>query len=75
MRVCLGRFFYITRHNKLKFHSREMSEIERHNLIEALEKSNGNKSEAARYLGLKRSTFFNKLKKHGLLDTTTRVKT
>ena len=44
-----------------------IGEIERKRLIEALEEARGNKSQAARSLGLKRSTFFNKLKKYGLL--------
>jgi len=44
-----------------------IGEIERKRLIEALEEAHGNKSRAARSLGLKRSTFFNKLKKYGLL--------
>ena len=48
-------------------HAEVISEIERQRLIEALEKARGNKSEAARSLGLKRSTFFNKLKRYGLL--------
>ena len=46
-----------------------IGEIERKRLIEALEEAHGNKSKAARSLGLKRSTFFNKLKKYGLLTT------
>ena len=40
--------------------------FERHRLIDALEEARGNKSEAARLLGMPRSTFFSKLKKHGL---------
>jgi len=40
--------------------------FERHRLVDALEQARGNKSEAARLLGLPRSTFFSKLKKHGL---------
>ncbi len=39
---------------------------ERQELIEALLHCAGNKAEAARLLGLPRSTFFSKLKKHGL---------
>ena len=42
--------------------------IERRQLLEALEKSGGNKARAARLLGLARSTYFSKLKKHGLAD-------
>ncbi len=40
--------------------------FERHRLLDALEGARGNKSEAARLLGMPRSTFFSKLKKHGL---------
>jgi transcriptional regulator with GAF, ATPase, and Fis domain len=50
-------------------HTEVISEIERQRLSEALERAGGNKSEAARSLGLKRSTFFNKLKRYGLLTT------
>jgi transcriptional regulator with GAF, ATPase, and Fis domain len=39
---------------------------ERQRLVDALFKSGGNKAEAARLLGLPRSTFFSKLKKYGL---------
>ncbi|MEZ4337185.1 MAG: sigma 54-interacting transcriptional regulator [Sandaracinaceae bacterium] len=41
-------------------------EIEARILVRALERSDGNKSEAARRLGLKRTTFLDKLKRHGL---------
>jgi transcriptional regulator of acetoin/glycerol metabolism len=40
--------------------------FERQRLLDALEEARGNKSIAARYLGMPRSTFFSKLKKHGL---------
>lgn len=40
--------------------------FERQRLIDALQDAQGNKSEAARYLGMPRSTFCSKLKKHGL---------
>ncbi len=40
--------------------------FERHRLLDALDEARGNKSEAARLLGMPRSTFFSKLKKHGL---------
>ncbi len=40
--------------------------FERHRLLDALEQARGNKSVAARLLGMPRSTFFSKLKKHGL---------
>ncbi|GIW88529.1 MAG: hypothetical protein KatS3mg108_2853 [Isosphaeraceae bacterium] len=44
----------------------EWADYERHRLIDALTEARGNKSEAARLLGLPRSTFFSRLKKHGL---------
>jgi transcriptional regulator with GAF, ATPase, and Fis domain len=39
---------------------------EREQLVHALAATGGNKAEAARYLGLARSTFLSRLKKHGL---------
>jgi transcriptional regulator with GAF, ATPase, and Fis domain len=44
----------------------EFFAYERQRLTEALEEAGGNKSIAARLLGMPRSTFFSKLKKHGL---------
>jgi transcriptional regulator with GAF, ATPase, and Fis domain len=44
----------------------EAAAFERHRLVDALEQARGNKSVAARLLGMPRSTFFSKLKKHGL---------
>ncbi len=44
----------------------EAFDYERARLIEALSEARGNKSEAARLLAMPRSTFFSKLKKHGL---------
>ena len=41
-------------------------EVERRLLERALLRSGGNKSEAARMLGLKRTTFLDKLRRHGL---------
>lgn len=41
---------------------------ERQLLIEALHQCHGNKTKAARRLGLPRSTYFSKLKKHGISD-------
>jgi formate hydrogenlyase transcriptional activator len=41
---------------------------ERRKLLQALQQSHGNKARAARLLGLPRSTFFSKLKKHALAD-------
>jgi two-component system response regulator HydG len=43
-----------------------LEQVERRVLQRALERALGNKSEAARLLGLKRSTFFDKLRRHGL---------
>ena len=44
----------------------EAEAYERRRLIDALEGAKGVKSEAARLLGMPRSTFFSKLKKHGM---------
>ncbi|MEO6808266.1 MAG: sigma 54-interacting transcriptional regulator [Isosphaeraceae bacterium] len=44
----------------------EFEAYERGRLIDALREARGNKSEAARLLAMPRSTFFSKLKKHGL---------
>jgi DNA-binding NtrC family response regulator len=44
----------------------EAEAYERRRLLDALEEARGIKSEAARLLGMPRSTFFSKLKKHGL---------
>jgi transcriptional regulator with GAF, ATPase, and Fis domain len=44
--------------------------FERHRLLDALEQAGGNKSVAARLLAMPRSTFFSKLKKHGLASGT-----
>ena len=41
--------------------------FERQRLVDALDESRGNKSEAARLLGMPRSTFCSKLKKHGMI--------
>ena len=41
-------------------------EVEREELLAALEECGGNKSQAAKRLGLPRSTFFSKLKRHGI---------
>ncbi|MDH5676665.1 MAG: sigma-54-dependent Fis family transcriptional regulator, partial [Myxococcales bacterium] len=40
--------------------------VERRVLARALERASGNKSEAARLLGLKRTTFLTKLARHGI---------
>ena len=44
----------------------EFVAYERQRLIDALNEAKGNKSVAARLLGMPRSTFFSKLKKHGI---------
>ena len=44
----------------------EYLEFERQRLLDALNESGGNKSVAARLLGMPRSTFFSKLRKHGI---------
>jgi transcriptional regulator with GAF, ATPase, and Fis domain len=44
----------------------EVEAYERQRLLDALDEARSNKSEAARLLGMPRSTFFSKLKKHGL---------
>ena len=46
----------------------EDPESERRQLIEALQHCGGNKTKAARRLGLPRSTYFSKLKKYGIQD-------
>ncbi len=43
------------------------AQLEREELIRALRAADGNKAEAARRLGMPRSTFISKLKKHGIL--------
>jgi transcriptional regulator with GAF, ATPase, and Fis domain len=44
----------------------EVIAFERQRLLDALDEAHGNKSEAARLMGMPRSTFCSKLKKHGL---------
>jgi len=44
----------------------EFTDYERQRLLDVLEEASGNKSVAARLLGMPRSTFFSKLKKHNL---------
>ena len=43
-----------------------LEEVERRELVAALEKARGNKADAARVLGINRSTLYYRLKKHGL---------
>jgi transcriptional regulator with GAF, ATPase, and Fis domain len=45
----------------------EFAAYERQRLIDALNEANGNKSVAARLLGMPRSTFFSKIKKYGIV--------
>ena len=45
---------------------KEYNSYERHRLIDTLNEAQGNKSVAARMLGMPRSTFVSKLKKHGI---------
>ncbi len=45
----------------------EPDAFERAQLVDALDEAGGNKSEGARLMGLPRSTFCSKLKKHGLI--------
>ena len=47
--------------------------VERQALVAALHKCGGNKAQAARLLGLPRSTYFSKLKKHGIRDGATEL--
>jgi DNA-binding NtrC family response regulator len=48
-------------------HAREMRALEKQRLVLILEQAEGNKSSAARALGMPRSTFLNKLRRHDLL--------
>ncbi len=50
-----------------KPHDAVMEEIERHRLTAALTAAAGNQSTAAKALGMPRTTFINKLRRHGLL--------
>ncbi len=45
----------------------EFVAYERQRLLDALNEAGGNKSVAARLLGMPRSTFFSKIKKHGIV--------
>ncbi|HHE74991.1 MAG TPA: sigma-54-dependent Fis family transcriptional regulator, partial [Desulfobacteraceae bacterium] len=51
-----------------------MQEIEKRELIEALEKAGGNKSKAAKFLGVSRVTVWNRMKRFNV-DTPRQVKT
>ena len=48
-------------------HDAVMEDIERRRLVAALRASGGNQSHAARSLGMPRTTFINKLRRHGLV--------
>ena len=48
------------------FVGRTLEEIEKAAILEALERYGGNRSEAAKALGLPRRTFYNRLRKHGI---------
>jgi transcriptional regulator of acetoin/glycerol metabolism len=45
----------------------EFVAYERQRLVDALSEAGGNKSVAARLLGMPRSTFFSKIKKYGIV--------
>ena len=51
-----------------------MQEIEKRELIEALEKTGGNKSKAAEFLGVSRVTVWNRMKRFSI-DTPRQIKT
>ncbi|MBI2889765.1 MAG: sigma 54-interacting transcriptional regulator [Nitrospirae bacterium] len=46
----------------------DLEELEKERLLAALEKARGNRSRAARLLGIPKSTMWDKLKKHGLMS-------
>ncbi|MFG0319579.1 MAG: sigma 54-interacting transcriptional regulator, partial [Planctomycetota bacterium JB042] len=48
------------------FGGRTLEEIEKAAILEALERCGGNRSDAAKALGLPRRTFYNRLRKHGI---------
>jgi transcriptional regulator of acetoin/glycerol metabolism len=48
-------------------HDVVMEDIERGRLTAALREADGNQSHAAKALGMPRTTFINKLRRHGLL--------
>jgi two-component system response regulator HydG len=45
-----------------------LEDVERNTVLETLEAAAGNKSEAARRLGITRRTLHKKLKKYGVMD-------
>ncbi len=46
-----------------------LREVERGRILEALRAARGNKKQAARNLGIHRSTLYDKLRRHGLIDS------
>ena len=62
------------RYRAAKPASINMQEIEKRELIEALEKAGGNKSKAAKFLGVSRVTVWNRMKRFNV-DTPRQVKT
>lgn len=58
--------------NALSSGSDDDPEVERRVLVDALRQCGGNKTKAARRLGLPRSTYFSKLKKYGISDDDSR---
>ena len=56
-----------TRQSHLALAGRTLDELEREAIRQALEVARGKRVEAARLLGLPRRTFYNRLKRHGLL--------
>ncbi len=52
---------------------RTLAEIERLAIIQTLQRTNWNKQEAAQILGLYRPTLYSKMKKHRIIDPTTKV--
>jgi transcriptional regulator with GAF, ATPase, and Fis domain len=51
----------------ISFHGLTMDEIEKRAILDAIERCGGKRSEAARVLGLPRRTFYNRLRKYGIL--------
>lgn len=59
---------YLNAHQGPEAHEELLARIERSLLTEAIARSKGNQSHAARLLGLPRGTFLTKIQKYGLLD-------
>ncbi len=51
----------------ISFHGMTMEEIEKRAILDAIERCSGKRSEAARVLGMPRRTFYNRLRKYGIL--------